>query len=131
MMTENILCWNVCGLSVGTHHDAVRELVRAEHISFVCLQETKMVVILEFELMQIFGPDFEYFYLPAIHTRGGILVVWHLSTLVISNTSTHHFSVSGKVHLTSSGPDWWLSSVYGPTRDADKLAFLEELHELR
>jgi hypothetical protein len=27
--------------------------------------------------------------------------------------------------------DWWLTTVYGPTSDADKLAFLGELCEIR
>jgi hypothetical protein len=37
MGSENILIWNVQGLNAGSHHDAVRELVRVERPSIVCL----------------------------------------------------------------------------------------------
>jgi hypothetical protein len=130
MRSKNILCWNVSGLNAGTHQDAVRELLRVEHISFVCFQETKMDVISDFDLLQILEPGFEYFYLPDIHTRGGILVAWCPSILVLSNTSTRQYSVSAKVHPASGGPEWWLSSVYGPARDTDRPTLLDELHEL-
>jgi hypothetical protein len=29
------------------------------------------------------------------------------------------------------GDEWWLTTVYRPSRDVDKPAFLDELHELR
>jgi hypothetical protein len=51
METENIIIWNVRGLNAWSHHDAVRELVRAERPSIVCLQETKLSVILDFDLI--------------------------------------------------------------------------------
>jgi hypothetical protein len=136
MGSKNILFWNVCvcvggGLNAGMHWDAIRELVRGEHIPFICLQETKMDVISDFDLLQILGPPFDYFYLPAIHTCGGILVAWRSAAWVLSNTSSCQFLVSAKVCYALGGPKWWLSSMYGPSRDVDKSVFLEELHQLR
>jgi exonuclease III len=109
----------------------IRELIKAEHISFVCLQETKRDVISDFDLLQIVGLSFDYFYLPARHTHGGILVAWRSSAWVISNTLMRQFSVSARVFHASGGPKCWLASVYGPANDVDKSAFLEELHELQ
>jgi hypothetical protein len=40
------------------------------------------------------------------------------------------FSVS-QAPSSERGPDWWLSSVYGPANNGDKPSFLEELHDLR
>jgi hypothetical protein len=74
MGSDNILCWNVRGLHARAHHDAVRELVRAELISFVCLQETRMDAFSDFDIMQLLGSGFEYSYLLAAQTRGGVLL---------------------------------------------------------
>jgi exonuclease III len=76
MSSGSILVWNVRGLNARARRDVVRELVASEHPSIVCLQETKLHVISPFDLMQIVGLGFEYFYLPAKGTRGGILLAW-------------------------------------------------------
>jgi hypothetical protein len=55
MGSENILIWNVRGLNAGTHRAAVRDLVTSERPSLVCLQETKMNVICDFDIPQIIG----------------------------------------------------------------------------
>jgi hypothetical protein len=49
----------------------VRDLVQSERLSLVCLEETKLDVINDFDVMQILGPGFDYVYLPTVHTRGG------------------------------------------------------------
>jgi hypothetical protein len=110
--------------------DTVKELIGLECISFV-LQETKLDVISPFDIMQIVGAGFDYFYHPAISTRGGILVAWQASTWSVSCTSIRWFSVSAKVRHVSSDHKWWLSSISGLSRDVDRPDFLEELHELR
>jgi hypothetical protein len=70
MTAGRLLCWNVRGLNTKAHRDAVRDLVRTECASFVCIQETKLDVISNFDIVQILGIGFEYFYLPTIETRG-------------------------------------------------------------
>jgi exonuclease III len=52
MGLENILVWNVRGLNGLTHREAPRELVVVERLSIVCLQETKLDVIIDFDVMQ-------------------------------------------------------------------------------
>jgi hypothetical protein len=71
------------------------------------------------------------FFLPAIQTRGGILVAWQSSAWSVLNTSARQFSVSAMVHHVSRDQEWWLSSVYGPAKDCDRPAFLDELNALR
>jgi exonuclease III len=46
MESTSILVWNVRGLNGAARRDAVRSLVTAERPSVVCLQETKLSVIL-------------------------------------------------------------------------------------
>lgn len=126
-----MLVWNVSGLNSGAHRDAVRELVAAEHPSFVCLQETKLAVILDFDVMQIVGSGYDFTFLPAAHTRGGILVAWRPSVWAVSHISLRTYSVSARVRLLSNDSEMLLTTVNGPFQDEDKPAFLAELHELR
>ena len=36
-----------------------------------------------------------------------------------------------RMHLWQDDPPWWLTEVYGPQSDADKISFLEELRDVR
>jgi exonuclease III len=131
MGSESILVWNVRGLNTTSHRDAVHELVFVERPSIVCLQETKKVVILDFDITQLLGVGFDYVYLPIIQTCGGILVAWRILTWSVSSSAAHRFSVSIKLRHIAGGVDWWISSVYGPSQDQDKPEFLSELHDMR
>jgi exonuclease III len=79
MGLENVLIWNVCDLNARSRRDVVKQLVTAEKPSIACLQETKCVVLNDFDIMQLLGPSFDYFYLPMAQTQGGILIAWHSS----------------------------------------------------
>jgi hypothetical protein len=57
MNPESILVWNVGGLNGRLHHDALREMVAEEHPSIVCVQDTKLVVISDFDVTHYLGPD--------------------------------------------------------------------------
>jgi hypothetical protein len=109
----------------------VRELVQSECLSPVCLQETKLDVINDFDVMQILGPRFDYVYLLVFHTRGGILVAWKGAVWSVSSASTGTFSVSIRIKLAFRGPEWGLISVFGPANDAGKSSFLAKLQDLR
>lgn len=131
MNCESILVWNVHGLNAAAHRDAVRELVGAKRPYFVSLQETKLSVISDFDVMQILGPGYDYSYLPAEGTRGGILVAWKASIWSVTHIRPRTYSISARVRLIADDSEMWLMMVYGPSRDADKPAFLAELRELR
>jgi exonuclease III len=53
MGTEGILVWNVCGFNANTHYDALMKLVASERPSIACLQETKLVAISSFDVIQL------------------------------------------------------------------------------
>lgn len=84
MDCENFLIWNVSGLNAGRHEDVVCELVVAERSSFVCLLETKMAMITAYDVMQIVGARFDHTFLPAVGTRGGILLAWKSSIWAVT-----------------------------------------------
>jgi hypothetical protein len=131
MGLENVLVCNVRGLHVGTLWHALRDLVAAQRISLVCIQEAKLDVISDYDVIQLLGIGFEYAYLLAVHTHGGILVAWRTSVWVASGLSTETFSVSVWLRRVDDGSEWLLTSVYGPILDSNKDTFLAELHELR
>jgi exonuclease III len=130
MDSKNLLIWNVCSLNAKAHRDALWELVVSEHPSLICLQETKLVVISHFDVVQMLVSGFDYTYLLVVQTRGGVLVAWRVSSWSSLAIDTHAFSVS--VHFKhGSNEAWWFTGVYSLARDSDKPSVLQELHALR
>jgi hypothetical protein len=82
-------------------------------------------------VLQILGPGYDYIYLPSVQTCDGILVAWKATSWSVSSPSMGIYSISAKIRHVDGSPNWWLTSVYGPTADVDKPMFLEELHELQ
>lgn len=126
-----LLCWNMRGLNDPAKRSAVREFLSTLHVSIVCFQETKVDVIDDFFVMQCLGPSFDgYVYLPAMDTRGGILLAWDSSVVQIDRISFDSHAITGEV-TTRDNNSWWLTTVYGPHSTEDKWAFLDELTERR
>lgn len=78
VMDEHLVIWNMRGLNRRARRTAVRELVRSEKVYFLCHLETKLDVVCN-KLMLDMLLDFDYFALPVVHTRGGILVSWNVN----------------------------------------------------
>ena len=130
-LNPEVLCWNPRGLNDRAKRDAVRELVDSLRVNLVCLQETKIAVMDQFIVNQCLGPSFDGFdYLPAVGTRGGILLAWNSSVMSIVNTSKDTHAITGEVQARGCAP-WWITVVYGPQTAAEKTQFLEELGERR
>ena len=106
------------GLNNCAKRDSIKSLVLDTMPSIVCLQETKLSSISDFDSNFIFSP--------AIGTRGGILVAWRDRNLSTGVSVIKEFSVSVQFQLLS-GQLWWFTGVYGPHQDNLKLAFLQEL----
>lgn len=131
MENTSILIWNVRGLNDRGRRDNLRKVVDDFRPSVVCLQETKLNHISERDVISFLGRDFsEFVFLPAQHTRGGILIAWRDQSFSVEHHFVHRFSVSVLLN-SSTGSPWWLTGVYGPKRDEDKLSFLAELREVR
>jgi hypothetical protein len=96
------------------------------NVSLICLRETKLVVIFDFDVIQMLGTRLDYAYLPTMQTRGGVLVDWRSGSFLplIRVISQYRFR-------NGSGDAWWFTGVYCSTRDADKTVFLAKLHSLR
>ena len=70
--------------------------------------------------------------LPASGSAGGILVAWHKEWWETSAISVRRFSLTAWVRqLGGVAAPWWITIVYGPQLEPDKVAFLAELATVR
>lgn len=68
---HSILVWNTRGLNTRCRRDSLCEVVSDGNASVVCIQETKLAVIIS----EMLGTRFTSFaYLPFVGASGGILV---------------------------------------------------------
>lgn len=131
MDLSKILFWNVWGLNCKARRDAVRDMIASTRPEVVCLQETKKEAISRRMVMTTLGGDFdEFLVLPASGTRGGILLAWKRNTCKALSTRVDAFSISVQFEQEGGSP-WWLTGVYGPQLDAQKIQFLQELRLIR
>lgn len=72
----------------------------------------------------------DYVYLLAMGTRGGIILAWKRREVSITDPLFTTNAPMTKVSSPTS-PSWWISVVYRPQEDEDKVAFLEELRTVR
>jgi exonuclease III len=125
------LFWNVRGLNRKVRRDVVHTMVSSTCHDVVCLQETKKSSISHFMVMSLMGVDFDEFVtLPAVGTRGGILLAWKSTSCKVIQHRIDTFSVSAQFQQ-SDGTPWWLTGVYGPQLDNLKILFLQELQMIR
>lgn len=128
MDQEKLLCWNVRGLNSRARRSVVRTVVLSEHLSLLCVQETKVQNFPVTWIADTMGTEFDYVCLPADNTAGGILLAWRRDVWSGTLAVTRRFSVSVFLSpLNGCTTGWWLTSVYGPTVLAEKAAFLDEL----
>ena len=99
-----------------------------EHLA---LQETKLDDCSASLVLGICGAGFDFFFKPASNTCGGILLAWRTDTWLVTSPQVRSHSLMAKVTLLQNNEDWWLTSVYGPQLDQEKLLFLNELREVR
>ena len=130
-MHPQVICWNVRGLNNQAKRKAVCDFVSMVKVNLACLQETELDVIDQYMVMQRLGPSFDgHAYLPAVDTRGGILLAWDGTTLTVDNVVLNDNFLTGLVH-TKVGQPWWITVVYGPQGDELKTQFLEDLKNRR
>jgi exonuclease III len=125
------LIWNVRGLNSSARQDAVRTLVQSSKADIVCLQETKMAAVPVRTLLSILGSEFSCsMELPAIGASGGILVAWKQSLGATDARQIGHHNVTVQF-CPEGGQAWWLTCVYGPQGNEEKIQFMQELREVR
>ena len=103
------LCWNVRGLNDKARRDSIRELVALYKATVVCFQETKIETFSPFLVAQCLGPSYDGFaYLPAVGTKGGILLAWDTSKIRADRVEIGKFTVSVQFKYDAFIPFWIL-----------------------
>jgi exonuclease III len=131
MDPAKILIWNVRGLNSSARQDYVRTLLEASRVDIICVQETKIAAISQRVILSALGSDFsDYINLPAVGASGGILVAWrrHIQTTGNHRVDTNSASMQ---FCAENGTPWWLTCVYGPQGNSEKVIFLQELRDIR
>ena len=127
----SIVIWNVRGTNARARRSSIRSLIDTTNASIIGFQETKMETIYMYVVLELLGSEFdEYTYLPAQGTRGGILLAWKSRVVSITDPMLTTNAITAKATI-GSGTPWWLTVVYGPQEDADKIAFLQEIRDIR
>jgi hypothetical protein len=82
-------------------------------------------------VLSTLGSDFAHFVeLPSAGASGGILVAWRSGLGAAVATRVDNFCLSVKF-CPDNGQPWWLTCVYGPQGDDNKVLFLQELQDVR
>lgn len=118
-----ILNWNVGGLNNSVRRKVVCDLVRETKATIVTLQETKLDVIDAEMVNEILGSRFvdNYVVLPALGTRGGILLAVDDSHYKIMSAEVGVHTVTAVVSTCQDTEQWCITAVYGPQGDAEKI----------
>lgn len=128
-----LLNWNVRGLNSQARRKVVRDQVQETGCTIVCLQETKMEQIDERVVVESLGMNFknQFTCLPSVGASGGISVAVNGDFYNIRQTLLANRTVTVKLESTLAPVTWWLTVVYGPQGDNEKLAFLQEIKGLK
>jgi exonuclease III len=112
----------VRGLNDGVRQDVVNELVRQTGSTIVCLQETKLQLIDQSVVQRTIGPKFinSYAVLPAVQTKGGILLAVNEDYFDLSNIQPSTNAITATITMRADRVQWQVTVVYGPQGDAAK-----------
>ena len=128
-----LLSWNVRGLNNRARRTVVKDLMQDYRCTIATLQETKLEVISESDISETLGVKFckQFAYLPAQGTRGGAIVAVEEDFYTITHSEHRRRSVTVCIASTQCVSEWWLTVVYGPQGDQEKIEFLRELREIK
>jgi exonuclease III len=123
-----LLNWNVRGLNDRARRTVVRNLVLTSRCSILSVQESKLGALTGNDITDIVGQTLTGFaQLPALGTRGGVLLFWCPDRFHATNVDVREFSITVTLVDRQYGHAWSLTSVYGPSDDTRKREFLKEL----
>jgi hypothetical protein len=94
--------------------EPVAELVSQECVSLLCLQETKLHIISDDLVSGMLGSGFDYAYVPAVGTGGGILAASRTTVWSGSHVQLAQHSLSIKLSHHVAQTLWWLTMCMDP-----------------
>jgi exonuclease III len=125
--------WNVRGLGDPDKCALVKDALVSAAPSLICLQETKLHHINQFQAHSFLPPSFTNTiqYISAARTHGGILSAWNSSTSALQSFISRRYTLTTVLASTTSDHLLTVTNVYAPSDHRDSRIFLEDLLELR
>ncbi|KAJ1262285.1 hypothetical protein BS78_09G094600 [Paspalum vaginatum] len=112
MNPSSILVWNARGLNQRDQRISVRDTILSSRSDVVCIQETKADFMSQTLFLSVFGTDYDKFAaLPAVNTRGGIVIAWKSSVCDVIASRIDNLSVFVQF-IGMEGRNWWFTRVY-------------------
>lgn len=123
--------WNVRGVAAPGRHKCIEDTIRPLNPAYIGFQETKKEKCSNSFLKNLLGNrNFEWNWLPASGTAGGILVGVDLDIFNIISWEILKFSVSIVMCNRSTDVISRITTVYGSAYEEGKHEFISELHHL-
>ena len=136
-----IFSWNIRGSDSPSKMRAIKEAICKSDPDIVVLQEIKRKQVNRSFVGSLWRSRFKkWIVLPAFGSAGGILIMWDVRRVTISDTLVGEFSVSVLVSDTLVGEfsvsvlvevtgstSWWFSGVYGLSKTCYRDRFWDEL----
>lgn len=121
-----VMTWNVRGLNDRRKRLAVRQAILIERPDLITLQETKLHQIDRAIFREICGRRIDqYVFLPALGTRGGILIAWKHSTHTLLSHTLGQYTLTVSLQRNTDLSEWDFTAVYGPTADQHRGQFYQ------
>jgi exonuclease III len=127
-----LLSWSVRGLNAPIRRCAVRDMAAAVRATAFCLQETKLEVVNEQLVIDLFGPKFRnnFSFLPAQGTRRGILIAFSEDHFRLISSRRTANTLTVRIQMLNDVVEWTMTGAYGPQSEQEKISFLEEIETL-
>jgi exonuclease III len=128
-----MMSWNVTGMNNLVRQEEIKQHISTIRPEVICIQETKMATINSSVIRNALGLNYEnnFTYLPAVDTRGGILIIARESIIQIQNPVLTNHTISATIRDTRHNLLWSVTRVYGPQGTLDKNMFIIELKNLK
>ena len=131
-MNLKMLSWNVRGLNNPHKRDVVKNLLREWKCDIVCFQESKLDSTSSSLVKSLWGSPFvDWGALDAIHTVGGVILMWDKRVVERVDSVVESFSISVVLKGVLDGFEWICSGVYGLTDESLRDAMRAELDLVR
>jgi mannosylglycoprotein endo-beta-mannosidase len=113
--------FNARGLGSRVKRRKIRELVRSENIDFLAIQETKMEVVQDALVSNLWGSnDCCWAYLPVVGNSGGILSIWSKVKASLFFTFAGDGFVGVCLNLVAKGRRCYIVNAYAKCNISDK-----------
>ena len=128
----NILSYNIRGLGRGIKWASIRYLVGKQRIDLLCLQETKKESMDKAVCKALWGQsDFDWEWVPAVNTAGGLLCVWDNSNFRVDCRRVERGFIMLEGVWMAEGHKVVVVNIYAACDLASKRQLWQQLYDLK